>query len=324
MNLLLKLLTFFVASFAALSISGQTVPAHIYQVNPGDRWETVATKLGYPIADLKKLNTDVETDQLSPGQRLLLPVKLDTSPSPKSYTARRGDTVAKVARKFELPVSQLKALNGLRRNRLQAGQTILLSRDDGYGMSKPEPEMDIDLAQRLAESAENTGNGRNTHGYCLRGVRQALTLALKEGIDDKIATQTEKEREAEALSQRVSSLGRTAFQFKRWAEANPDKLCNELKLADANNFTNSSNEDGQVLVYNPGRCGFHRRYGHVEVLVDAEKGRVCSDHCRTLDTTCKPDLVLVPVTSCDWLRTHSTYGFAVPSYGKKRNTHRST
>jgi len=63
---------------------------------------------------------------------------------------------------------------------------------------------------------------------------------------------------------------------------------------------------GSVHLYKKGRCGFHHRFGHIEVLVDAATGETCSDHCRLPDRSCRPDMVLVPVSSCEWLTLYQS------------------
>jgi membrane-bound lytic murein transglycosylase D len=50
----------------------------------------------------------------------------DTPPRPPTYRVRRGDTLLAISRRFGIPLRELKAANGIRGDRIYAGQTLLL------------------------------------------------------------------------------------------------------------------------------------------------------------------------------------------------------
>ena len=113
-----------------------------------------------------------------------------------------------------------------------------------------------------------------------------------------------------------TSPGYSAANFLKWAKNNPINLCLNLNLADVTKLEKEVIHPGLIYVYKAGHCGFHKNFGHIEVLVDPLNKRFCSDHCRVKVSNCKADLILAPVTSCDWqLLRNRTYN----QYSTKKN-----
>jgi membrane-bound lytic murein transglycosylase D len=92
-----------------------------YTVARGETLAEIAQKNGTTVRTLKRMNR-LKSSRVATGTRLRVPgkrvVTVATDDEVLSYKVRRGDNLDKVARRFGVTVSELKKLNGLRRNRL--------------------------------------------------------------------------------------------------------------------------------------------------------------------------------------------------------------
>ncbi len=111
-----------------------------YLVNSGDTWYGVASKHGVSIDALKAANpTAARKPHLFQGTYINVPVKADSAaaqaaaatappaPAAKTYTIKRGDTLAKIARKHKMTVPALMKLNNLTEKdarRIRPGQEL--------------------------------------------------------------------------------------------------------------------------------------------------------------------------------------------------------
>ncbi|MBP6217266.1 MAG: hypothetical protein KA436_01620 [Oligoflexales bacterium] len=143
---------------------------------------------------------------------------------------------------------------------------------------------DSAYAKRLAFESRRLARYPYSQGMCMRGVRFALGRARN---NDRSA---------------FPFIARSADDFRRWVLKNPSPLCHKFKLADVTSMAKLPVQEGMIYIYGRGSCGFHKRYGHIEVFSDASSGMACSDHCRTVSVDeCQPDLILAPVADCEWL-----------------------
>jgi murein DD-endopeptidase MepM/ murein hydrolase activator NlpD len=101
----------------------------IYRVKRGDSLEKIAKRFKTSVRAIKKRNR-LSSDTIYPGQRLVIPVKGKISKSTsykvklKTYVAKRGDTLEKIAKRFGTTVRELKRINRLRSSRIYVGQKL--------------------------------------------------------------------------------------------------------------------------------------------------------------------------------------------------------
>ncbi len=106
-----------------------------YSVRPGDTLVAVANRYNTTVEALAQLNGITNVNSLSVGQVLLVPAQA-VAPTPvppgevarpETYTVRPGDTLYRIALRFNVPVARLAEVNGiLNANRINAGQVLVL------------------------------------------------------------------------------------------------------------------------------------------------------------------------------------------------------
>jgi membrane-bound lytic murein transglycosylase D len=104
-------------------------------VSEGENLSMIAGKYGMSLGEIKQLN-DLNTDVIVPGQKLMLSgeklVKTKSSASnAKVHTVRKGETLAEVASKYGISVSQLKQWNGIKNDKIMVGQVLKVTGDSG-------------------------------------------------------------------------------------------------------------------------------------------------------------------------------------------------
>lgn len=164
--------------------------------------------------------------------------------------------------------------------------------------------LDIKAARIFSQAQRRVAIRKNTRGNCLKGVRLGLSQVKKSKSKRKLRDNII----FHLLNQDVDNTqtynpGRSAKDFLTWAQQNPRTLCQELGLADVTHIpVNQLLDHGLVYLYEEGQCGFHKQFGHVEVIVKQRKGKIaCSDHCRPINKQCRPKAVLALVKDCRFL-----------------------
>lgn len=110
--------------------------ASSYTVKSGDSLSTIAKKNNMTVKELKLLN-NLESDLIKVNQKLITS-KADSKATTKSvsmkktksqtYTIAAGDTLTKIANKFNLTLGELKNLNNLKSDKIYAGSTLIVSK----------------------------------------------------------------------------------------------------------------------------------------------------------------------------------------------------
>ena len=112
-----------VSSLALAGWHGSANAGNIYRVQRGDSLWKVAEKFGTSVAELKKQNR-LSSDTIHLGQLLYCPNDGLLSTSKNIYRVQRGDSLWKVARKFDISVADLKRQNQLSSDIIRLGQNL--------------------------------------------------------------------------------------------------------------------------------------------------------------------------------------------------------
>ncbi len=119
-----------------LSIPTASFAAKTHKVKKNETLTSLANKYHVPVNDLKEANNRLNSS-IKPGDILVIPprgskVALSDSAleAAKPYKVKKGDTIAKVAKKTGVTVAELKRLNGLAKGKLKPGQILALHDSD--------------------------------------------------------------------------------------------------------------------------------------------------------------------------------------------------
>ena len=96
--------------------------SNYYTVQSGDSLWSISKKFGITVDELKQAN-NLSSNLLSVGQNLYIPTK-ETDVTTGEYVVEKGDTLYKIAQKFETTVDNLKSINNLTTDSLAIGQIL--------------------------------------------------------------------------------------------------------------------------------------------------------------------------------------------------------
>ncbi|UCZ52735.1 LysM peptidoglycan-binding domain-containing protein [Bacillus shivajii] len=113
-----KLIAVFSIFIILMSIAPNLAAAknysNLYDIQPGDTLWSIANKYGTTVEDLK-LSNGLQSDLLSIGQRLFVPMAYEVAP---------GDTLWSLAREYNSTVQDIKTKNGLTSDQIYVGQKL--------------------------------------------------------------------------------------------------------------------------------------------------------------------------------------------------------
>lgn len=95
-----------------------------YTVKPGDTLYGISNQFGVSVTKLAELN-NIKGDILKVGETLKIPNDTGTNPNNMfMYTVKAGDTLYKIATKYNTTVDAIKNLNYLKNDNLSVGQVL--------------------------------------------------------------------------------------------------------------------------------------------------------------------------------------------------------
>jgi hypothetical protein len=136
---------------------------------------------------------------------------------------------------------------------------------------------DEERATEISQTAYRIAPYRKSRGVCMRWVRQVLTrVPLQNGQQPEVQdfnqlpydyhVPVRREVKGKRIKRGSMLPGRSARDFIQWAENNPVSLCTTLGLAVVPNDMETTLQPGFTLAYEPNQCGFHHRWGHIEIV----------------------------------------------------------
>ncbi len=106
----------------------------LYTVKRGESIDSIARKFGIPTGDIIRANS-LRSNKVSSGQQLRLvrvsskpdvPTRVSQQKAARYITVRSGDTVGSIASKNRVTEDRLRAINGIRGNKIVVGQKLRL------------------------------------------------------------------------------------------------------------------------------------------------------------------------------------------------------
>jgi membrane-bound lytic murein transglycosylase D len=101
----------------------------MHRVKRGDTLGAIAERYGVKLSMLQDFN-DLRGHIIHPGQQLIVPVAKENYNRiyQRVYQVRRGDTLSKIARKFDLSIAQLKKMNDITGSTIYLGDRIVVQK----------------------------------------------------------------------------------------------------------------------------------------------------------------------------------------------------
>jgi cell wall-associated NlpC family hydrolase len=138
-----------------------------YTVKPGDTLNKISESFGVGVKALKKANA-LSGDVIRPKQVLIIPSLSEKKSSKKrlaptvnrtseemdAYVVKKGDTLYSISKKVEIPIEEMKKMNGLRTSALKIGQILILSEDEGMLEGEAKEARD---GEEIAEASQTEG-----------------------------------------------------------------------------------------------------------------------------------------------------------------------
>src|SRR5690606_33125817 len=110
---------------SAVASSGSRATSH--KVRRGENLALIGKKYGISVSELKKLNS-LRSDRIYAGMNLRVSKSKVTtarkSQTTVKYRVKKGDSLYKIAKKFNTSIPELKKLNNLRRSSVMIGQVL--------------------------------------------------------------------------------------------------------------------------------------------------------------------------------------------------------
>lgn len=118
--------------FILLTLPQIVLASKSHVVRKSESLQSIARKYHVSVNELKSVN-NLTASRVSKGTRLIIPShaelqqkKAASSARQDTYKVSRGDTLPKIARKTGVKLAEIKNLNGLKNNRIKAGQVLIL------------------------------------------------------------------------------------------------------------------------------------------------------------------------------------------------------
>ncbi len=138
--------------FALFGLCREGLTRETYQVLRGDTLSFIAEKTGVTVATLKAANR-LKSGSLKPRQILVIPAskvnkitksRPSLSPEERVYRVFKGDSLARIAKKTGISITELREFNHLQGSALKIGQKLALT---------PKPAQDAAPAEQAKDQA---------------------------------------------------------------------------------------------------------------------------------------------------------------------------
>ena len=210
-----------------------------YTVKRGDSLSSIAERFGVTVAQLREWN-GIEADNINAGVRIAVDAsasrrvsKSESKPEVKTstYTVKKGDGLGAIAERHGMTLQEIRELNGLKDNNIQAGQKLKVTgKASEERNEKPEAKSStytVKKGDSLGAIAERFGvtvdQLRDWNGIKGNNIQagQKLTIggksksSSKAGSSKSAKAKTHKVRSGESLGVIAEKYGTTAAAIRR-------------------------------------------------------------------------------------------------------------
>ena len=159
----------------------------IYTVQKGDSLYKIANQFGLSVDEIIDYN-NLSSTNLDIGQKLLIPTKSNVNQQYDTYIVVSGDSLYKIANRYNTTVDELMKLNNLSTNMLNIGQKLLIPKVNNIS---PQPNTEIEY---IVKSGDSLYLIANRYGISVNELKQYNNLSnnnLSIGQKLKIPTATD-------------------------------------------------------------------------------------------------------------------------------------
>ncbi|MFH1335916.1 MAG: LysM peptidoglycan-binding domain-containing protein [Candidatus Zixiibacteriota bacterium] len=221
-----------------------------HEVSKGQTLSYLSCKYGVPVSVIQEVNGLTNSNRLSVGQHLVIPangsvaernVKTSTNKAEKKssgkfkYTVKKGDTLSKLAVKFNTTTREIKRLNGLKNSDyIRKGQSLTLA-------SGGDSESSGLLKDHIVKRGETLGGVAEKYGVSISSIMSINNLSsahlLKVGqhllipVSSDISMQSYTVKAGDTLTELAQRFQASTTEIKKTnALANADRLRAGQKL----------------------------------------------------------------------------------------------
>lgn len=170
----------------------------VHTVQKGDTLEKISKRYQVSLQTLKATN-NLSSNKLAIGDKVVIPAKgkasADASESsrkgkaaesakkkaePQYYTVKKGDSLAKIARKFNTSADELKSMNGLKGSALKLNQKLVVAKKT----ASERTARATDVNEERTETPRATYDPKTTPIITSAKIEQVKELSKKEEVSD--------------------------------------------------------------------------------------------------------------------------------------------
>ena len=221
------------------------VGSDYYVVQKGDSLWSIARKLNTSVAELKALN-NLTSNNLSVGQVLKTPSSNTENDNQTTYTVVKGDSLYKIAQKFNVTVQDLINLNNITSTNLSIGQVLQVK---GTVPSKEETTYTVvkgdslyAIANKYKVSVQDIIDANNLKST-------ALSVGQKLIIPTQITNDLYTVKSGDSLYKIANQYGVTVEDLKKENNLTNNNLSvgQVLKIPSTNNYQTYTVKSGDSL-----------------------------------------------------------------------------
>ena len=221
------------------------VGSDYYVVQKGDSLWSIARKLNTSVAELKSLN-NLTSNNLSVGQVLKTPSSNTENDNQTTYTVVKGDSLYKIAQKFNVTVQDLINLNNITSTNLSIGQVLQVK---GTVPSKEETTYTVvkgdslyAIANKYKVSVQDIIDANNLKST-------ALSVGQKLIIPTQITNDLYTVKSGDSLYKIANQYGVTVEDLKKENNLTNNNLSvgQVLKIPSTNNYQTYTVKSGDSL-----------------------------------------------------------------------------
>ena len=195
-----------------------------YTVKRGDSLSSIAERFGVTVAQLRDWN-GIEADNINAGVRIAVDASASrrvSKPEVKTstYTVKKGDGLGAIAERHGMTLQEIRELNGLKDNNIQAGQKLKVT---GKASEERSEKPEVKTSTYTVKKGDGLGAIAERHGMTLQEIRELNGLKdnnIQAGQKLKVTGKASEERsekpEAKSSTYTVKkgdSLGAIAERF---------------------------------------------------------------------------------------------------------------